>query len=440
MIDLHKLTDAGTCRPIAETPFPAPFAAGLEYAAPARGPWNIVHVGMLIPESHQIFVCAQGCLRGVVLTAAEMGAEDRFSTITLQEHNVRDGDLEQLILEGTADILQKLEHRPRALLIFTSCIHHFVGCDLDYVYRKLRKRFPDVDITDCYMTPILRKTKISPDAKMRQQLYSLLKPREKDPRSINIIGNIAPIDRGSELYEMLCQGGWRVRDISWCRTYEEYQRMGESAANLSWNPAAVIAGETLKERLGQEHFYLPLSYDYEEIEAAERRLAQALDLPLPDFAALRRRAEEALAETARILNGMPVAIDYTATTRPLGLARLLLEHGFAVESVYTDSYTAEDRPDYELLKEHYGWLSIRPTTHPKMGLLAAGGPPRPQVLAIGQKAAYFLGTPHFVNLLEGGGLYGYRGICRLCGLIAEAAREEKDTKSIIQVKGWGCCG
>ena len=106
----------------------------------------------------------------------------------------------------------------------------------------------------------------------------------------------------------------------------------------------------------------------------------------------------------------------------------------------TYSYTAEDRPDYELLKEHYGWLSIRPTTHPKMGLLAAGGPPRPQVLAIGQKAAYFLGTPHFVNLLEGGGLYGYRGICRLCGLIAEAAREEKDTKSIIQVKGWGCCG
>ena len=31
-----------------------------------------------MPESHQIFVCAQACLRGVVLTAAEMNAMDRF--------------------------------------------------------------------------------------------------------------------------------------------------------------------------------------------------------------------------------------------------------------------------------------------------------------------------------------------------------------------------
>ena len=66
---------------IRDASFPAPFAPGLEYAAPARGMWNIVHTGMLVPEAHQIFVCAEGCLRGVVLTAAEMGASDRFSTI-----------------------------------------------------------------------------------------------------------------------------------------------------------------------------------------------------------------------------------------------------------------------------------------------------------------------------------------------------------------------
>ena len=76
---------SGAELPVKEAGFPVPFAPGVEYAAPARGPWNIVHVGMLVPESHQIFVCAQGCLRGVVLTAAEMGAMDRFSTIAVQE-------------------------------------------------------------------------------------------------------------------------------------------------------------------------------------------------------------------------------------------------------------------------------------------------------------------------------------------------------------------
>ena len=63
---------------MADAKFPMPFASGLEYATPARGTWNIVHTGMLIPQAHEIFVCAASCLRGVVLTAAEMGAQERF--------------------------------------------------------------------------------------------------------------------------------------------------------------------------------------------------------------------------------------------------------------------------------------------------------------------------------------------------------------------------
>ena len=39
---------------IAEASFPAPFRSGLEYSSPARGTWNIVHTGMLIPQAHEI--------------------------------------------------------------------------------------------------------------------------------------------------------------------------------------------------------------------------------------------------------------------------------------------------------------------------------------------------------------------------------------------------
>ena len=89
--------------PIAEAGFPAPFASGLEYSVPARGGWTIVHVGMLIPEAHEIFVCASACLRGVVLSAAEMDLMDRFSTVSIEEHNVLEGDMEALIVEGVAE-------------------------------------------------------------------------------------------------------------------------------------------------------------------------------------------------------------------------------------------------------------------------------------------------------------------------------------------------
>ena len=148
---------------IADAGFPSPFYGGLEFSAPARGTWNIAHTGMLIPEAHEIFVCAQGCLRGVVLTAAEMGASERFSTVAVRENNVTDGDLEESLIEGVTDILGKLPVKPPAVLVYTSCIHHFMGADLSHIYRTLRTRFPDIDFTDCYMNPIMRKSGLTPD-------------------------------------------------------------------------------------------------------------------------------------------------------------------------------------------------------------------------------------------------------------------------------------
>ena len=67
---------------IADANFPAPFRSGLEYSSPARGTWNIVHTGMLIPGSHQIYVCGAGCLRGVVLTARSLSERTTCSTET----------------------------------------------------------------------------------------------------------------------------------------------------------------------------------------------------------------------------------------------------------------------------------------------------------------------------------------------------------------------
>lgn len=440
MINLRELSKSGAAVRIGDAKSLSPHEYGLEYGTPARGLWNIVHTGMLVPESHQIFVCAQGCLRGVVLTAAEMNAMDRFSTIAVCENNVLDGDMEGLIINGVADILGKLPKIPKAVLVFTSCIHHFMGCDLDYVYAQLRGKFPDVDFTDCYMNPIMRKTKTPPDPKMREQLYSLLKPARIDKKSVNIIGNNYPTVKSTELLSMLREGGYVVRDICGCGTYAEFQEMAKSAVNITYTPAATIAAETLQTRLGQKHVYIPLSYDYGEITANLKKLSEALSLKMPDTAALEREAEAGLEKTAEVLGDMPVAIDYTATSRPLGLAKLLLTHGMNVISVYGDVFSTEESGAFEWLKANAPELMLYTTVHPKMGLL-----PRDEtvkragrLLAIGQKAAYFTGTRHFVNMLEGGGFYGFDGIRGLCGLIRDAAENEKDTEKIIQIKGWGC--
>lgn len=424
---------------IADAKFPAPFASGLEYATPARGTWNIVHTGMLIPEAHEIFVCAASCLRGVVLTAAEMGAEERFSTVEIKEHNLYEGDLENLLIEGVCDIIEKLPKRPPAVLVYTSCVHHFAGCDLEMMYEELRNRFPDIDFTDCYMNPIMRKSGLTPDQLMRSRLYMLLKERPKKENAVAIIGNDLPTREESELLEILKAAGVKIHEITSCKTYEEYQKMAEAGLYISYNPAAAAGGEMLAKRIGGEHLYVPFSFDYDEIKAGLEKIGKRLGIEIPDFSDKKVTCERALKETCELIGKTPISIDYTYCTRPLGLAKMLLNAGFAVEKVYVDAIIGEEKADFIYLQEHFPDLLLYPTVHAGMRFMAKKE--KTNVLAIGQKAAYFDNTNHFVNVVEGGGMWGYDAVIHTLELMREAYLKEKDMRNLIQIKGMGCgCG
>ena len=424
---------------IVNASFPSPYTSGLEYATPARGTWNIVHTGMLIPEAHEIFVCAASCLRGVVLTAAEMHAEGRFSTVEIKEHNLLDGDMEDLLIEGVSDIIQKLPKRPPAVLVYTSCVHHFAGCDLEMVYRELESRFPDIDFTDCYMNPIMRKSGLTPDQIMRSRLYSLLKEREQNNSSVAIIGNDLPTREESELLTILKQAGMKIHEITSCKSYEEYQEMAESRYYISYHAAANAGGEMLSERLGGTHIYLPLSFDYDQIDAGFAKLGDLLNIEIPDMTEKRLACDALKNEALALIGDTPVTIDYSYCPRPLSLAKMLLDAGFRVEKVYLDAITGEEKADFEYLKEHFPDLLLYPTVHSGMRFMA-----KKEIgtgLAIGQKAAYFENTNHFVNVVEGGGMFGYDAVSHTLELMMDAYRSEKDMRSLIQIKGMGCgCG
>ena len=443
---------------IADAGFPAPFRSGLEYSSPARGTWNIVHTGMLIPEAHEIFVCAAGCLRGVVLTAAEMGTTDRFSTVAVRENNLLDGDMEDLVIEGVTDIINKLPKRPPAVLVYTSCVHHFTGVDLDMIYATLRSRFPDIDFTDCYMNPIMRKSGLTPDQLMRSRLYMLLHERKTDPQAVAIIGNDLPTDADSDLMTILKGAGLKIHEITSCKTYEEYQQMAESRVYVSYNPDAAPGGDMLSERLGGTHYALKFSFDYDEIDETFAGLAEVLGIEprsSEEIAALRAECERELEETKKLIGDTPVSIDYTFCPRPLGLAKLLLSHGINVTRIYADGIPGGDRAAFDSLQKEHPDLMIYPTVHPGMrfartaNVEAQGGADAfaggdgsscsgVKVIAIGQKAAAFEETDHFVNVVEGGGMTGYEAITRTCRLIREAFLEKKEMRELVQVKGLGC--
>jgi hypothetical protein len=61
-----------------------------------------------------------------------------------------------------------------------------------------------------------------------------------------------------------------------------------------------------------------------------------------------------------------------------------------------------------------------------------------EFLAIGQKATYFTGTRHFVNLVENGGLYGFKGITEIAHMMVEAFKTERNPRDFIEIKALGC--
>lgn len=160
---------------IKEASFPVPFQSGLEFNSPVHGNWNIVHTGMLVPEARQIYVCADNCMRGVVLTAAEMNAADRFSFVIVEEKDLLGGNLEDVTIEGVTDILNRLDEKPKAVLLFTVCLHHFLGSDLDRIYGELEERFPEIFFMRCFMDPVMQKTGPTPDQKLRRAMYDAVR-------------------------------------------------------------------------------------------------------------------------------------------------------------------------------------------------------------------------------------------------------------------------
>lgn len=424
--------------PVSRAEFPQPFISELEFNAPARGMWNIVHTGMLIPESHQIYVCAQGCLRGVILTAAEMNAMDRMSFVAVRENELFDGTMESSIIEGVGNILDEMEKHPRAVLLFLSCVQLFAGCDTVNVYAELRRRYPDVDFIECLMHPTMRKSSLTPDQFMRKQLYGALPENQPAvPRQIGIIGNDRVTVQSSEFIQALKANQYTICDIAACRSYDEYLQMAESSCFISYYPTARAANEFLSARLKRDFLHLPLSYNFEEIMGNYRSLSEKLNIEF-DFSPAVEAAQAALKHARKKIGNMPVVIDYTATLRNLSLARLLLDNGFNVQRVYTDVIIGEEKEDFYYLQKHYKDLMLYPTLHPAMRFAVSRPGSGDEYLAIGQKAACYTGTRHLVNIVSGGGWYGFDGIKQLCIAMERAAEEIADTEQLIQMKGWGC--
>ncbi len=411
---------------------------GLAYSSPCRGIWNIVHIGTQIPGCHQIYVCPTSCLRGVVLTTAEMHAMDRLSTITVGEDNILEGNMEETLHDGVVKIIQQLPERPRMIMIFISCIHQFMAANYQRVYGILRKEYPDIDFVDAYMDPIMRrKTPAVPS--LTRQTYRVLQPAEHLASQVNYIGNWFPTEEYSDLTKHLRANGIDIRDLSTETDYDHFKQMQNSAMNITYHKYASLAGKDMEIRLKQKWVQVHMSFDYDVIAQDMNHISELLKIPAvspTEIQAQIQACEDAVKELKQLVGDTVISLDYTAVDEPLSLAYYLLKHGFNVESVFIEVFTEDEKVfnDLRALKPDLKIYSADNWNMRVMDRQHAGS-----VLAIGQKAAYYNNTNNFVDIIWSAGMYGYLGIQHLCELMRDAYLHEKDMPDLIQHKGWGCC-
>ena len=455
--EITETSSEGPSRiPVSKTSFPAPFAQELEFNPPVHETWNIVHIGMLMPQAHQIYICSDNCMRGVVMTAAEMNAIERFSCVVLEEKDMHSGNLEEITLEGVSDVLLKIRRKrgeeglPKAVLVFPVCLHHFMGCDLGYVYKELEKRFPQIVFIKGWMDPIMQKTGPSPDMKLRKAMMDILMPSEEKNGLSALIGDIYALDPESDLMRLIRAADEARGTVSTplqiqdCETLKEYQALSGREVLITRSPMSAVSVRQTARRLGCKGLYLPAVMDYagirKELETAAEALCITSEQAGISFEQEEKLCEDALQHLRDVVGDTPIAIDYIAVQRPLGFARLLLERGFAVREVYLDAVSPEEENDFLWLKENRGEVLLCSTIHVKGRLLHAGAidSEHSGFLAVGPKAAWFCGTEHFVNLVDYGGMWGYSGIRKMASLMEDAFENAKDTKDLVPRKGLGC--
>ena len=424
------------------------FPDTLRYISPAHGGWGVVRMGMLVPESYQLFVCPFACGRHGALGALAQGLKNRLSYLYIDECDIVFGSYEQHIIKAVEELLNAIGYRPKVLMIFVSCIDDLLGTDHEAFLETLRHQYKDMRFTVCHMNPISLNTKCPPPVNIQRKIFGLLeKPSgceagrkqssllacaSEAVKAVAFIGNNVKIDRESEIYSVLKAAGYsNAYHISDFKTFEDFQKMSGASLNIVISPIGVLAAQDIKERLGIDYVYVPVNYDFEGIDENYRSILKISGAEL-DLTNSKKRTQEALLDTKSLIGDIPVIIDSSATIRPFTLARFLYQNGFNVTEVYAQECIPLEKNSFRWICDHALNIKVLQPEHPANPMVRQI---ESNCLAIGFEAAYIKGARYVVDLVNDETLYGYHGIEKLMKMMRASLNQKADLFDMIHKYG-----
>lgn len=411
------------------------FQSTLHYETPAHGGWGVVRIGMLAPESYQLFVCPFACGRHGALGAVQQGLKDRISYYFVDQSDIING-YDHLILKAVEELLEQLDKRPRALFVLVSCLDDLIGTDCDAVEQELNSRHPDIACRIAHMNPISLDSDEPPPVGIQKRVYSLLGEPDGHDGGVNSIGNLVALNPDCELHKMLkLEIGQGLRHVSQYSGFDTWQEMARSSNNLVFTPAGVKPAQDLEERCKIPYRFFSISYDWDVVAEQYRSIHEFL-CPCKeiayDFSADQSLALEAVQEAKERIGALPILIDSSAVSHPFGLAKALCKYGFNVRRVFAQEVIPSDREAFEWVRANLPETEI---LQPQHSNTVKFDKPFPESLAIGFDGAYISGSRHIVDLFSDEGLFGYYGITQLMKRMSAAMDTEADLQALIENYG-----
>ncbi len=356
----------------------------------------------------------------------------------ITEADVISGRYEDLMVESVGKLIELLDPSPHIFFLAVFCIDDFLGTDETAMLERLRAAYPDRQFAMEHIDPVSLDEARNMGMKKHVNLYSFIKPALKHDRGVNFLGNFVSLEPECEFLALLKK--WNagpVRELFHCRTYEEYQDMGKSCLSVVLRYMGTHSGDFMRDTLNIPYYVFTTSYDAEKVAQGYGDIAEILGAERPDFTAEIAAVKEDAARTAAILDGMPVAIDSSASLAPFATAKALIDYGFNVRYVFRSNHSfQQDLEAKEYIERNCPQVIVTRAesyTH----LCERIG--ESDCLAIGADCARVLRARHFADVWHDEGYFGFHGIHRLMETLRSAITAPADWSDVPQltVKGEG---
>ncbi len=312
--------------------------ATLYFNSPGAKGFGVKRAGLAVPESVMLLVSPGCCGRNTSLFRSAPEYKDKFFFQLLDDTDIVTGRHLTKIPKACEELLEVLEKqnkkRPSAIMICITCVDALLGTDMERVCRKVTE-VTGVPAVACYMYALTREKRLPPMAAVRTSVYSLLEKQEKrNSADINIMGYFTPLFDSSEIYPLMKSLGVKnIRELSRCKTFDQYKEMSKANFNLVLNPEARAAAQNMQERLGMPFIELLRLYRIDKIHNQYKSLGDALGANLDD-SQYYEKARKTIDDFKKKHGEVVFSVGEITNGDPIEMALMLVEEGFKVKEIF----------------------------------------------------------------------------------------------------------